>query len=246
MFYTKHPMNRKNIIWLYSYMVFGIIDLSLVAHQHLEYRHFTKPLILLSLIIYFVKGSLLIKNTFLRKSVIAALVFSLLGDMLSLYPQLFLYGLGSYFIASACYIFSFKLTQKLDIHLPNWYFVKLFIYNLPIYVIGAVFYFLIHQQLYHLKIPIVIYLCGLIMLVTSARERFKKTNDASFWQVLVGSALFVFSQGIYLADAFYRPLIDREVLMMGSYLLAQLLIVMGLRSHFIFVINQEIEKRKPF
>ena len=238
-------MNRKNIIWLYSYMIFGIIDLALVANQHVDYRFFTKPLILLSLIIYFVKGSLLIKNTLLRKSVIAALIFSLLGDMLLLYPQLFLYGLGGYFIASACYIFSFKLTQKLTIHLPDLYFIKLFVYNLPIYIIGAVFYFFIHRHLYHLKIPIVIYLCGLIMLVTSARERYKKTNDASFWQVLVGSALFVLSQGIYLADAFYRPLIDRDVLMMGSYLLAQLLIVMGLRSHFIFVINQNMEERKP-
>ena len=238
-------MNRKNIIWLYAYMIFGIIDLALVANQHVEYRYVTKFLILLSLIGYFVKESSLIKNTLLRKSVIAALVFSLLGDMLLLYPQLFLYGLGSYFIASACYIFSFKLTQKLDIHLPNLYFIKLFVYNLPIYIVGAIFYFLIHQQLFHLKIPIIIYLCGLIMLVTSARERYKKTNDASFWQVLVGSALFAISQGLYLSDAFYQPLIDRDVLMMGSYLLAQLLIVMGLRSHFIFVINQKLEEQTP-
>lgn len=238
-------MNRKNIIWLYLYMIFGIVDLALVANQQVEYRFLIKLLILVPLIIYFIKESLLIKNTLLRKSVIAALAFSLVGDMLLLYPQLFLYGLGGYFIASVCYIFSFKLTQKLNIQLPNWYFIKLFIYNLPVYIMGAFFYFLIHQQLYHLKIPIVIYVCGLIMLVTSARERYKKTNDASFWQVLIGSVLFAISQGVYLADAFYQPLIDRDVLMIGSYLLAQLLIVMGLRSHFIFVINQKLEEQNP-
>src|SRR5690554_5596053 len=237
-------MNRKNILWLYFYMIFGIIDLAMVANQQAEYRILIKLLILVPLLVYFIKESLLIKNTILRQSVIAALAFSLVGDMLLLYPQLFLYGLGGYFMASICYIFSFKLTQKLTIQLPNWYFIMVFIYNLPIYILGAFFYFLIYQQLYYLKIPIVIFIGGLVMLITSARERYKKTNDASFWQVLVGSVLFAVSQGIYLADAFYQPLVDRDVLMMGAYLLAQLLIVMGLRSHFIFVINQKLEERQ--
>lgn len=236
-------MNRKDIVWLYLYMVAGIIDLSLITQNLLAYRYVTKPVILLALIIYFFKGSKLISGSLLRKNVLAALGFSLAGDLLLIFPHLFLYGLGAFLMALICYVFAFKLTQRLSVDLSGVYFIQLFLYNLPIYFFAAFLYYLIHHQLGAVKIPVIIYLCLLIMLVTTARERYKKTNAASFWQVLIGAALFFVSHGIFLADLFFEPILDAQVLIMGSYLLAQLLIVMGLRSHFLDILNQKITKQ---
>lgn len=235
-------MNRKDIIWLYVYMTAGIIDLSLIAQNLQEYRYITKPIILLSLIIYFVKGSALIKGSFLRKSVSAALIFALLGDVLLLFPQHFLYGLGAFLMALICYTFAFKLTHRPVFPLPNLFFIKLFLYNFPIYLFAALLYFIIHFQLQQMRIPIVIYLCAMVVMVTAARERYKKTNDSSFWQVLIGAVLFFVSHGIFLIHLFFQPVKDVDILMMGTYLLAQLLIVMGLRSHFLYVISTTIDE----
>lgn len=233
-------MNRKDILWLYVYMIAGIADLSLIAQNLSEYRLFSKPVILLALIIYFVKSSQLIQGSFLRKSVLAALVFSLAGDIIMMFPQLFLYGVGAYFISFICYIFAFKVSQRLTVNFSGFYIIRLFLYNLPFYFLTAILYFLIHYQLGTMKTPVIIYLCAMVIMVTTARERFNKTNPASFWQVMIGALLFFVSQGIYLVDLFFQPLADAAVLVMGTYLLAQLLIVMGLRSHFLNVLNEKL------
>lgn len=232
-------MNRKDILWLYVYMIAGILDLSLIAQNLLDYRLITKPVILLSLIIYFVKGSRLIQGSFLRKSVSAALVFSLAGDILMMFPHLLLYGLGAFLIAFICYIFAFKLAQRLSANFSGFYIIRLFLYNLPFYFLTAILYYLIHYQLGTMKTPVIIYLCAMLILVTTARERFRKTNDSSFWQVMIGAFLFFVSHGIYLVHLFFQPVPDADVLVMGTYLLAQLLIVMGLRSHFLDVLDKK-------
>lgn len=234
-------MNRKHILWLYAYMAAGIADLSLIAQNLLAYRYLTKPLIILSLMIYFLKVSQLIKGSLLRKSVSAALVFSLIGDMLLMFPPLFLYGIGAFFMAFICYIFAFKLTQRLPANFSGVYIIRLFLYNLPVYFLVAFLYFFIHQQLGAMKTPVIIYLCAMAILVTTARERYKNTDDSSFWQVMIGACLFFVSHGIFLIHLFFMPLVDADILMMGTYILAQLLIVMGLRSHFVHILSKKVD-----
>lgn len=233
-------MNRKNILWLYAYMIVGILDLSFIAQDLSEYRYFSKPLIILFLIIYFIKGSILIKGSLLRKTVLSALVFSLLGDILWLFPHLFLYGLGAFLMVHFCYILSFKISQSRPFHLSQLYFIKLFVYNLPFYILAAVFYYLVHNQLQQMKIPVVIFLFSMVLMCTVARERFRKTNHSSFWQVFVGATLLFLSHSILLLDLFFQPGRKAEVMILGTYLLAQLLIVMGMRSHFLHVIHEEL------
>jgi len=229
-------MNRKDIIWLCVFMSGGIHDLSFIPLVLPDNRYLSKPVILLSLIVYFIKGSQLIKGSFLRKSVTTALVFALIGDILLMFPSFFLYGLGAFLMTYICYVVAFILAQRLLLNVSSFNFIRLFIYNLPIYLVAAFLYFLIHRQLGSVKAPVIIYLCAMVMLVTTARLRFKNTNESSFWQVLIGSVLFFISHGIFLIDLFFQPIAEVEILIMGTYLLAQLLIVMGLRSHFLDVL----------
>ncbi|NHE57029.1 lysoplasmalogenase [Cyclobacterium plantarum] len=226
-------MYKKGIVWLYLFLLSALADMALIIHAVPNYRIFSKPLIVAALLGYFLYSTKLIKGSLLRISVAVALFSSIVGDILLLYPHLFLYGLGAFFMTHICYIVAFKLTQNHTFNPLKVNFIKMFLYNLPIYILAAFVYFLIQKQLFDLKIPVVIYLLAIVMMLTIARERYGRTNNSSFWQVFLGASLFFISNGLQAMDKFFFPIPDGKILIMGSYVLAQLLIVMGIRSHLL-------------
>ncbi|WP_375584405.1 lysoplasmalogenase [Cyclobacterium xiamenense] len=226
-------MYKKGIVWLYFFLFAALADMALIVNLESQYRIYSKPLLAATLLGYFLQSTWLIRGSLLRKSVSAALFFSLIGDVLLLYPALFLYGLGAFFMALICYILAFKLTQNHTFNPLRVNFIKMFLYNLPVYILAAFVYFLIHRQLQELKIPVVIYLLVLVMMLTLARERYGRTHVASFWQVFLGALLFFISNSLLALDQFFHPIPDGPILTMGAYILAQLLIVMGIRSHLV-------------
>jgi uncharacterized membrane protein YhhN len=228
-------MQRKGIIWLYLFLGAAIVDMAFITQNQEQYRFYSKPLIIIGLLVYFLQTTSLIKGSILRKSVTAGLVFSLIGDILLLFPEMFLYGLGAFLMTHICYIVAFKLTQSHTINLMKVNFVKIFLYNLPIYIVAAFVYFLIQSNLYELKIPVIIYIMAIVMMATIARERFGRTNASSFWQVFIGALLFLTSDSILALNRFFQPMEDAGVMIMGTYMMAQLLILMGIRSHIISI-----------
>ena len=226
-------MKKKNILWLYLFLFATLIDLALILEQKIELRFFSKPLILLGLIGYFYQITKPISSTLLSKSILGALIFSLLGDILLLWDHLFIYGIGAFLLAHVCYIIGFKVAQKAPDSILNVNFVKTFFINLPIYFLAAFTFYMINPNLGALKIPVIIYIIVIVSMVTTARERFRKCNPASFWQVFIGASLFFFSDGVIALDKFYLPIPDAGILIMGSYAVAQLMIVMGIRSYII-------------
>ncbi|QDH78697.1 lysoplasmalogenase [Echinicola soli] len=226
-------MKQKGIGWLYLYLFAGISDMVMIVEGHQDYRYFTKPLIMLALALYFLTTTAVIKNSLLRKCIGAALLFSLAGDVLLLFPSLFLYGLGAFLIALIGYTIAFKLTQNHQINLRNINFLKTFFFNLPIYIFAAMLYFLVNDHLGQMKVPVVLYILAMVLMVSIARERFKRTNMLSFIQVFVGASLFMVSDSILALDLFFSPITNADILIMGTYILAQLLIVMGIRSHLV-------------
>lgn len=224
-------MKKGNLIWLYLFLLVSILDILFTANGQSEFRNFSKPLIILSLYAYFIASSVAIKGTLLRKTIGAALICSWIGDVLLLFPNLFLYGLGAFLLAHLCYIFAFKIAQKNPFSIGQVNFIRLFFYNLPIYIIAAIAYFLIQPGLGTLKIPVIIYLIVIVLMVTVARERFGNTNPVSFWQVFIGGFLFMVSDGILALNKFFQPFPEAGVMVMGTYILAQLLIVRGIMAH---------------
>jgi uncharacterized membrane protein YhhN len=112
-------------------------------------------------------------------------------------------------------------------------FVKTFFINLPVYFLAAFTFYMINPNLGALKIPVIIYIIVIVSMVTTARERYGKCNPASFWQVFIGAILFFISDGVIALDKFYLPIPDAGIIIMGTYAIAQLMIVMGIRSHLI-------------
>lgn len=227
-------MHRRGIGWLYIFLLASVADMAFLVQGQTQLRYFSKPLIVTGLLLYFLHNTQGIGGSVLRKSVSAALVFSIIGDTLLLFPSLFLYGLGAFLMTHICYIIAFKLTQNHVFNPLEVNFVRTFLLNLPIYLGAAFVYFLIRGNLQELQIPVIVYLMAIVMMASMARERFGRTNAASFWQVLIGALLFVISDAILALNRFHQPIADAGLLIMGTYMMAQLLILMGIRSHLVY------------
>lgn len=227
------PLKDRNIVWLYLFLAATLADLAFLIEGNSEYRFYSKPLILLGLIVYFYRITKPISSTILTKSVLGALIFSWIGDILLMWSQLFIYGLGAFLMAHVCYIIGFKVAQKSQSRLEHINFVKVFFYNLPIYLSAAFVFYLINPNLGNMKIPVVTYIIVIVGMVVTARDRFKKCNTASFWQVFIGAILFFVSDGAIAISRFFKEFPESGILIMGTYAIAQLLIVMGVRSHII-------------
>tara|TARA_R110002072_G_scaffold135500_1_gene276945 strand:+ start:175510 stop:176205 length:696 start_codon:yes stop_codon:yes gene_type:complete len=226
-------LKKKNILWLYLFLFASMTDMAFILEQKNELRFFSKPLIILGLALYFYQITKPISSTLLAKSILGGLIFSLIGDILLLWDNLFMYGIGAFLIAHVCYIIGFKVAQKAPESILNVNFVKTFFINLPIYFVAAFVFYMINPNLGVLKIPVIVYIIAIVSMLTTARERYNKCNKASFWQVFIGASLFFISDGLIALDKFYQAIPDADLMIMGTYAIAQLMIVMGIRSHII-------------
>jgi uncharacterized membrane protein YhhN len=226
-------LRDKNIIWLYLFLLASLVDITFLLEGNSELRFYSKPLILLGLIIYYYRITKPIASTILSKSILSALIFSWIGDILLLWPQLFVYGLGAFLMAHICYIIGFKLAQRGLGRLEQVNFIRLFFFNLPIYLIAAFTFYLINPNLGNMKIPVILYIIVIVSMVATARDRFKKCNSASFWQVFIGAVFFFISDGAIAISRFFKDFPESGIVIMGTYVIAQLLIVMGIRSFII-------------
>lgn len=226
-------MKNKNIFWLYLFLFATLVDMAFIMEQKNELRFFSKPLIIVGLIGYFYHIIRPISSTLLAKSVLGALIFSLIGDVLLLSEQFFIYGIGAFLLAHVCYIIGFKVAQKAPESIINYNFIKTFFINLPIYFLAAFTFYIINPNLGVFKIPVILYIIVIVSMVTTARERYGKCNPTSYWQVFVGACMFFIADSFIALNKFYQPIPDAGIIIMGTYAIAQLMIVMGVRSHII-------------
>ncbi|RZS95083.1 lysoplasmalogenase [Cecembia calidifontis] len=224
-------MKRKNIIWLYLFLLISILDIFFTSNGENSIRFYSKPFIIPLLWAYFIFSTQELKGHLIRKAVSAALIFSWMGDTLLMFPKLFIYGLGAFLMAHISYIAAFKVAQRQPFSVGKVDFIRLFFLNFPIYLFAAFVYFYIRGGIGELKIPVIAYLIVIVMMATTARERFNKTNASSFWQVMLGAALFLISDGILALNKFYQEFPEAGVLVMGTYIIAQFLIVRGIMAH---------------
>jgi uncharacterized membrane protein YhhN len=226
-------LKDKNIVWLYVFLAATLADMAFLLENDHSLRFFSKPLIVAGLILYFYKITKPISWTILTKSILGALIFSWLGDILLLWPNLFIYGLGSFLMAHICYIIGFRFAQNHPARIDQFNFIKSFLYNLPIYLAAVFVFYLSYPSLGSLKFPVMVYTIVIVSMVATARERFGKCGAGTFWQVFIGSLFFFISDGILAISRFYQDFPESGILNMGTYALGQLLIVMGIRSYLV-------------
>lgn len=219
MMLTKH---EKQFALIFSL----ILVLELICNQFeslTQWHYFTKPLIVISLLIFFLKQSKTHPNS-IRNFMILALIFSLEGDVFLMFddqnPKFFMFGLAAFLIAHIMYIIVF-LKHRNKSKQPF-----LFITILLIYAAGL--FYVLKDSLGDMLIPVVAYMIVILTMATTAYLRKGNVPIQNYNLVFLGAILFLVSDSLLALNMFYKPIPLANFLIMLTYGLAQFSIVLGI------------------
>ncbi|MGZ8510430.1 MAG: lysoplasmalogenase [Chitinophagaceae bacterium] len=211
----------------YSILLFAIIliaELVAVRQQYKMAEYFFKPLIIIWLLAYFILQLSAFRSS-LKKWVIAALLFSWMGDVLLMFqedhPLFFLLGLSAFLAAHIFYILFFHFIRVKENVKSRWYIV----------VIVALYYFIIKKSLSpylgEMKLPVSFYAVFISFMFMLALHIVFIKNKIAGGLIMTGALLFVISDSVLAINKFYQPFEMAGIVIMLTYGLAQLFITEG-------------------
>jgi uncharacterized membrane protein YhhN len=188
---------------------------------YLEYLF--KPALMISLGIYFYRQSDALKQGRVDYFLLAAIVFSCLGDILLMFEGQFIFGLASFLIAHMSYIFAFLKDNK------GFVFNKKdrLIPALLVIALGVGFIFYLLPYLGSLKIPVLVYSSVILTMLLTTLNRWKSVRLESFQWVFMGAILFILSDSLLAVNKFAEPFSFAGLLIMLTYGIGQYFIVEG-------------------
>ncbi len=180
-------------------------------------KFISKPLIMISLASYYFAYARNFKMIFFT-----AIVAALMGDIFLMWEHemSFILGLGSFLIMQVLYTIVF-FNQK-D-HIDKIDFLGTIIIAIMTVVL---MYILIPDVEGVLKYAVSVYCLCIMAMVISAIWRDK--SHPSYLPVLCGGLLFLISDAVLAIDRFSLPLEFGSLLVIGTYMAAQYLIVVGI------------------
>lgn len=191
-----------------------------------ETIHFIcKPLIMISLGVYY-WISVSRKNPI----VIAALVFSLMGDVLLMDSNFFLPGLVSFLMAHLAYLVAYR-QHRWDSTEGELAGIQRLRLSFPVILTGTGLVIVLFPTLGTLKVPVVIYAGVIMIMVLQALFRYGRTLPESFWMVFGGAVLFLISDSLLAVNRFLVTFAASDFFVMLTYIPAQAFIVEGLIRH---------------
>ncbi len=217
----RRPIKQKFVA------VFAIIVLAEIFLMNIEsvssLHYFTKPLIVGSLIAYFIPNSKhLNKST--KNLTLLALIFSVIGDMFLMYtdeyPNYFTSGLVAFLLAHIMYILVFL--KKRNPKVKPYGFIALII------LYGSILFYVLKNGLGNMLIPVLVYMLVILIMATTSFWRKGNVNKQSFYLVFIGALFFIFSDSLIALDKFYIPITLARTGIIITYAFAQLLIVSGI------------------
>lgn len=215
-------MKKESWIFLFA-IVFGA-SIAAIQENNELLKFIFKPMIVLSLIGYFVTATNVITNR-LKHWIIIALIFSWFGDVLLMFepkgPLFFILGLSAFLIAHLFYILFFhqvRLQQSIS--------------GKPLLLIlVAVFYFvlmmILEPYLASMKLPVMIYGVVISFMLLLALHMLYMNNKKAGKLLATGALLFVASDSILAINKFYISFPLAGIAIMLTYGLAQFFIIKG-------------------
>lgn len=214
----------RNSTWPIIFLVVLAAHLLSIQQQYILVASCTKPLLLLSLIAWFIKSTPGIKGSF-KNIILAALCFSLAGDVWLIFeksnPSFFIFGLICFLAAHVFYTLAFNRIRSDNAVAVKWW--------LAIFV--AAFYFslmyILFAHLGDMKIPVLIYGAVIsIMLFIAMHFFFIKKRGSTL--VVIGALLFFTSDFLLAINKFYSSFTNAGMYIMLTYAFAQYYIVKGI------------------
>ncbi len=153
---------------------------------------------------------------------LAALVFSLAGDCLLMFPGLFIPGLLAFLIAHLFYIALFKRSVA-------WFPSGRAL--LATLGIGAVMYAFLFDGLNPvLRFAVAAYVLVIALMAAQAMGRATVLRDRAAIGVAVGAGFFMLSDALLATNKFAQPLPMAQLWVLSTYYVAQILIVFNARA----------------
>jgi len=211
-------------IWLIGFAVALIADLSGIYLKNDILVYVAKPLIVISLILYFLSATKGIRSDLII-IIIRALTFSWLGDFVLMFESfnknIFLIGLLAFLFAHLIYIRFFSLVRMGEkIKMKTG-----LILVVVVYYSGLIY--LLFNDLHEMKIPVLVYgIVISVMFLLALHMLFIKNKEAGKLMML-GALLFIASDSILAVNKFYEPFEYAGIAIMLTYGIAQLLITLG-------------------
>lgn len=213
--------------WLLVFFTALITYFIGVHYQVQAVIYLCKPLLASSLI-FWLLANVGINNKKIQNLTVAALFFSLIGDVLLMFEQsdpfFFIGGLIGFLIAHLCYIVVFSsMIQQFSITHKWWIVAFVGCYY-------ATLLYILFPFLGELKIPVAVY--GFVissMFFYALHFLFNKNKACLF--ILIGAILFVVSDSILAVNKFYSSFNSAGFFIMLTYAFAQYFIVRGIKSY---------------
>ena len=221
---SNHKAKCMKKIFLIGFAVALIADLIGIYLKNDILVYVAKPLIVISLIVYFLSATWKFENG-LMKIIARALTFSWLGDVVLMFESfnknIFLIGLVSFLFAHLIYINFFSIVRAGEkIKLKTG-----LILLVVVYYSGLIF--LLFNDLHEMKIPVLVYgIVISIMFLLALHMLFIRNKEAGRMMML-RALLFVASDSILAINKFYEPFEFAGIAIMLTYGIAQLLITLG-------------------
>ncbi|MBB6063069.1 putative membrane protein YhhN [Thermosipho japonicus] len=150
--------------------------------------------------------------------IVAGLFFGMLGDFLLEFEDKFLHGMVSFLIGHIFYLLSFLM----KFGLPN-----ILVFFIILSILLILYFVILFKKSKNFKIPILIYTIAIgIMFSFTFSPAFKDIYYLRFMLPLAGG-LFVFSDFLIAIEKFVRKIKYSEIIILGTYFLAQLIIALS-------------------
>lgn len=203
----------------FFFVLFSILVLAdlVILSNFDSWRWLTKPLIVISLLIYFVVRS----RTHLKQESLFILgIFSaLLGDIFLLWEDKFLFGLSSFLLMQIIYAIRFAKDWGIFGALDKLVIsIALIVFLLSNYMLWP--------HLGDLRIPVIIYSLAICFMSISAFLRSKSLGSHS--KVFLGTLFFIVSDCVLGIGQFVGKFPFSGIIVMLTYSIAQYLIITGM------------------
>jgi uncharacterized membrane protein YhhN len=196
----------------------SLVHLNAVKNKNVKLAYITKPILMPSILMYYLSNTAKV-NPF----IIIALFFSFLGDIFLIFKnKSLLMGICSFAIAHLCYIIIFvfsvmgeNINFKISLLFAPYLGYIIFLYHK-----------LLHQRNGG-KAPFIAYMLVISVMSFTALLRGLAFSRTDYWWTYMGSLLFMISDSFIAFELLKPGGKKREVLVMLTYISAQLLIISG-------------------
>lgn len=214
----------KKQYWIIIYISILVVHLSGIYFNNEMIQAFSKPLLVILLIAYFLSQTR-IWNDSLKKWILAALFFSWVGDVLLMFQDknqiFFLLGLSSFLITHIFYIVFFHNIRLQENIRSSWLLL------LIVVIYYAVLITFLSPYLGAMKLPVRIYGIFISFMLMLAMHMLFIKNKIAGRLLMSGALFFVFSDSILAINKFYQSFELAGIIIMLTYGAAQFLITEG-------------------